>query len=509
MISDRFMFSPTSPIISRGKRGWNWFHVSCMAVVQLLVTVAVVHLVCYPVLETAARADVESTMNDYFSGMGAAANITGATAYQGQAGGFYSGGNVMVRFPQKSINFANVQLPNVRAGCGGIDIFTGSFSFVNSAEIVALMKAIANNAVGFAFKLAIDGLCPECGQVMESMRQAAQLLNQQMMNSCETAQALVGGMWPKSDAASRSICEAIGTNDGFFSDWARGRQQCGTGGQRASTVAAASAEFNDVNTGVPVNFTWEALKKNKFFAPGGTIDVELAEYVMTVVGTVIVMPAEDSSPGKVTPFVGDGGSTLITALLDGTGSQTISVLKCDTTDKCLNPTSETRTISPSAAIRPKVRAMVVAIAGKVVTDQPLSAAEQGLLQMVTIPLYKILTVQAAYSRGGQAGDVDSLVEMASLSLMFAITDQLIGEVGKSKSTFQRGDAESIKLWSDNVENVRSGLRQREQLVNQRGQTLLTWIQSTQFFERQIQANLTPSLSASLDWSRAVSGRGSF
>ena len=36
--------------------------------------------------------------------------------------------------------------------------------------------------------------------VMEEMRQAAQLMNNANINSCETAQALVGGIWPQMDS---------------------------------------------------------------------------------------------------------------------------------------------------------------------------------------------------------------------------------------------------------------------------------------------------------------------
>ncbi|WP_196491739.1 conjugal transfer protein TraH, partial [Erythrobacter donghaensis] len=85
-------------------------------------------------------------------------------------------GNVWTRFPQKTTNIANLQLPRARAGCGGIDIFAGSFSFINASEIVAMLKAVANNAVGFAFSLAIDTVCPECSKIMQEFSQKAQLM---------------------------------------------------------------------------------------------------------------------------------------------------------------------------------------------------------------------------------------------------------------------------------------------------------------------------------------------
>ena len=142
-----------------------------------------------------ARADVASQMNGFFNDAGGAANVTGPTAFQGQSAGYYSLGNVWTRFPQKSVSPFNLQLPSARAGCGGIDLFAGSFSFINASEIVAMLKATANNALGFAFKLAIDSVSPEIGKVMDEFSQKAQLLNQMNISSCETAQALVGHRW--------------------------------------------------------------------------------------------------------------------------------------------------------------------------------------------------------------------------------------------------------------------------------------------------------------------------
>ena len=103
-----------------------------------------------------ALAGVESEMQSFMNEMGAQANVTGPSAYQGQSAGYYSGGAMWARFPQKNIQPFNLQLPHARAGCGGIDLFAGSFSFINTAELVAMLKATANNALAFAFKLAYD-----------------------------------------------------------------------------------------------------------------------------------------------------------------------------------------------------------------------------------------------------------------------------------------------------------------------------------------------------------------
>ena len=167
-------------------------------------TIAAASMVASPV-----AANVGDSMDRFMDDMGAAANVTGPSAFEGQSAGYYSLGNVWTRFPQKTTTIANLQLPRARAGCGGIDIFAGSFSFINASEMVALLKAVANNAVGF-LSLAIDTVCPECSKIMQEFSQKAQLMNNLSINSCEMAQGLVGGVWPKGDLADKAICEAIG-----------------------------------------------------------------------------------------------------------------------------------------------------------------------------------------------------------------------------------------------------------------------------------------------------------
>ena len=313
---------------------------------------------------TSASADVGSSMDSFLNDVGGAANVNGPTAFEGQSAGYYSLGNVWTRFPQKTTNIANLQLPRARAGCGGIDIFAGSFSFINASEIVALLKAVANNAVGFAFSLAIDTVCPECSKIMQEFAQKAQLMNNLSINSCEMAQGLVGGIWPKGDLADKAICEAIGNSEGIFTDYAAAKHGCGTRGQRSSTNSGAGANYADVNPAVPRNYTWHVLKKSAFFSPNGTFDRDLAEYTMTLIGTVIYVPPKDDEPGKFVPFAGDASSTLVTALLDGTQGQTVRVFACDEPDQCLSPTFRDMSLSSAKAIRPRATASLPPSEGK-------------------------------------------------------------------------------------------------------------------------------------------------
>ena len=471
-----------------------------------LAALAALSLTLSPILNSAALADVGSSMDGFLNDMNVAANVNGPTAFQGQSAGYYSLGNVWTRFPQKTTNIANLQLPSAKAGCGGIDIFAGSFSFINASEIVALLKAIANNAVGFAFSLAIDTVCPECSKIMQEFSQKAQLMNNLSINSCEAAQGLVGGIWPKGDLADKAICEAIGNSEGIFTDYAAAKHGCGTRGQRASTTQAGGTKYDDVNPGVPRNYTWTILKKSAFFAPNGTFDQELAEYAMTLIGTIIYTPPTDDGPGKFVPIAGDASSTLVTGLLDGTGTERVLIFHCDEPDKCLDPGFKSLSLPASHAIRSRVSTLIAGMVDAIRTDTAITQSQKELLQVASIPLYKVLTVQAAFGRGMPTDDRETLAEITSVDLLFAILDRIVGEAGRSMASFIGADEAKIAMWQVQVNAVKTGLADRQQATHLKVSAVLQIIEKTAFIESQLQASMSPAMAASLDWSRAVTNR---
>lgn len=455
---------------------------------------------------TPLQANVGDSMDRFMDDMGAAGNVTGPTAFQGQSAGYYSLGNVWTRFPQRTTNIANLQLPRARAGCGGIDIFAGSFSFINASEIVALLKAVANNAVGFAFSLAIDTVCPECSKIMQEFAQKAQLMNNLNINSCELAQGLVGGIWPKGDLADKAVCEAIGNSEGIFTDYAAAKHGCGTRGQRSSTLQNGNGKYDDVNPGVPRNYTWTILKKSAFFSPNGQFDQELAEYAMTLLGTIIYVPPTDDEPGKFVPIVGESSSTLVTSLLDGTTNGNVLIFHCDEPDKCLDPGFKSLNLPISKSLRHRVSMLIDSMVQAVRTDTAITEAEKELLQVSSVPLYKILTVQAAYGRGMATDDRETLAELASIDLLFAVLDRIVSEAGRSMSSFIGADEAKIQMWQSQVNTVRQALADRQSNTHLKVLGIMQIIEKTAMIENMLAASMSPSMSASLDWSRALQSR---
>ena len=452
-----------------------------------------------------ADANVASEMNNFFSEAGGAANVTGPSAFQGQSAGYYSLGNVWTRFPQKSVSPFNLQLPSARAGCGGIDLFAGSFSFINASEIVAMLKATANNALGFAFKLAIDSVSPEIGKVMDEFSQKAQLLNQMNISSCETAQALVGGIWPTMDTTRATICEAVGNSQGIFSDWAASRQGCNNGGSRDSTIAGNSdAAMKDQLVGENHNYTWEALKKSAKF---GAFDQDFSEYIMTLVGTIVTRPSDDPGVGGKVIMFGPAEEAVVTALLDGTANApAVKVLKCNDSN-CYDVGEATLTVPASSALRPRIRQMISDMSLKARTNGTLTAAEKQLLNMATIPLFKILTVQAFAHNALTDGEIEALSEIIAVDILNAMLDNMLDRVEQSKVHYQTADQATAEQWKAQIAATRQKFGQRELKLNNKLQLTYQVINRSMFLESTLQNSMSPGMAAALNFSRGLSAQG--
>lgn len=187
-----------------------------------------------------ANASINSDLNNFFNNMGFSNNNTAPNAYQGQEAGYYSGGSLFARDSVRDVQIVQVDLPSFRSGCGGIDLFTGGFSLVNSQQLVDAMQNIINNSLGYTFNLALESITPEIANVMKYINTLSNDINRANINSCETAAGLVGAAWPKTHVAQQQVCQDIGTSNGIFTDWAAAREGCSTGGDMTSTLNGAS-----------------------------------------------------------------------------------------------------------------------------------------------------------------------------------------------------------------------------------------------------------------------------
>ena len=103
-------------------------------------------------------------------------------------------------------------------------------------------------------------------------------------------------------------------------------------------------------------------------------------------------------------------------------------------------------------------------------------------------------------------DRETLAEITSVDLLFAILDRIVGEAGRSMASFIGADEAKIAMWQVQVNAVKTGLADRQQATHLKVSAVLQIIEKTAFIESQLQASMSPAMAASLDWSRAVTNR---
>lgn len=442
-----------------------------------------------------ASADVSGQLNSFFTSMGGSANVTGPVAYSGQQGGYYSGGNLWVRFPaQQTFTLGNLQMPSVKAGCGGIDIFSGSFSYINSDQIVAMMKAVANGAEAFVFNLAIDAISSVIGVNIKEISQKLQQFLQHSLNACQAGEQVAAGLAGMAGARDSQFCKQIGNSQGVFSDWAAAEQGCGTGGSQTSTL---SGNKDKTIPAGPYNYTWTMLTQKY-----PSFDNDFKQYLMSLVGTVIYQPGASDSQGPTYQFIGQGDPALITALLDG--GSTAQVYACDTADQCLNPTQTTLNVKTSAALKSQVYTMLMDIEGRIQGNQALTTQEIGLLGATTIPLYKIMVVNSAASFGGMnSADLTELSEITAVDLLETVVQQFYKMVTDGQTSFHNADPTTLKQWQDQLRTVSQTLDSQVMHNSERLTRTEQILDRTIHIEATLRNSMSPQMTAALQFEKSL------
>ena len=117
---------------------------------------------------------------------------TSPNYFSGQQRGYYSGGSFNARWPNTSTYPVTVEMPRVKSGCGGIDVFMGGFSFMNTDYLVDKLQGILSGAASVAFDLALKTLCEQCSNTIKNFEALSDKLNSMQLDECAAAKELVG-----------------------------------------------------------------------------------------------------------------------------------------------------------------------------------------------------------------------------------------------------------------------------------------------------------------------------
>ncbi|MBI4595237.1 MAG: conjugal transfer protein TraH [Candidatus Tectomicrobia bacterium] len=224
-------------------------------------TVTVISLGLLMLSPAFSGAGLQDEIDTMFQNFGFKAHGTEPGAYMAQSRGMIVGGSMNVRSSTSSINLFSVKPPEIKAGCGGLDMFFGGFSFVNAEEFQQMLQNIGQNAMGYAFELGLEAVCPTCNSVLKDLKNYASQLNKLRTDSCTAAKQLVA--WAGESAAENTINSCVESLIAKDKSPDEARKQCLDGNQASSEVLAirnqAKAEGRVSPVVEPGNTTWKAL----------------------------------------------------------------------------------------------------------------------------------------------------------------------------------------------------------------------------------------------------------
>jgi len=408
-----------------------------------------------------ATASIQSEMQSWFNQMGGYGNVTGAQVVQGQTTTVYTGGSMYMRTPIRNYQLASIAPPSIRAGCGGIDLFAGSFSFINSEQLTALLRNIANNAVGYAFMMAVKSISPDLADLLQYLQDQSSKINGMNLNSCQLAEGITTAtlgplMSDKKEQANAQGTGSLLSNlwpDSFqsFDQW---RQDKNAKKQARQQAANADANLKEILE--PGNVVWKALQKTD------TPD-ELKELMMSLVGTIIIIPPGDTGNENgdkpLWRYIGPTGVKFadFVGYPESATKGDITLLRCGGDPDCMNPSAVPN--QSVASLSWHVRQTMEKATDKIMNRQSQSFAgiDNAVYMNSSIPVWRLANI-AAMSRGGPALLTNNYAQTVAVELAYNWFTEMVRNLQKALANNSAAQSQDIVQASaslnEQIANVR-------------------------------------------------------
>lgn len=443
-----------------------------------------------------------ATMENVFNELNGSTSYGGPAAIQTQTMNYYHGGNLSLATPSRSYNLASLQAPTVNAGCGGIDLHMGGFSFISKEQFVQAMRNIGSNALGYGFKIALQNICPTCENVMTSLQNIADRVNQFNINSCQAAKGIV-------NAAANEVFNTQydtrvmewGMVDGIYRDGADAYRSVKNimsreGRQKALERVRKShpERKEEMPTG---NITWNALSKVQ-----GLSETEKRIF-MGMVGTVILK--ED---GTINAYLAKD-DFLVEKMISSRVQIPFAMPKC-LNDDCTQVDWNVTKMQPS--FKMLVEKRMKKMRDHISNRTSYGADRDELLAFVNsteIPVYKIVSLVSTlnnspvtdltiekYSDLIAAKYAQAYINIVAGTLRRALQDKKI----KEDSAVRKEHAEELL---DHIEKLERKLALNMESLYNAAQTSYIVAQEVKMLEQTMLSGMTSSIANSLQFGNSL------
>ena len=351
-------------------------------------------------------------------------NGTSPGINKGSEYGYMMGGSVSARVPTKSDPVFSAQGPKFAIGCGGVDIFLGSFAMANQEYLVAKAERMINQAPFVAFDMALKTLCQSCSQTMKDLNAALDRFNSLQLDECQSTKAILAYAADPlvDDPNLGEEVQRWKQSSGATSFWHGSADDIRADGGKVTT-----AQVDEMLAGCP-----KAVRD--VFGQSGSVLAHLGEKlgypeshtnaVRGIHGDIIVIK-KDGYQVKYDPPCGAGGLVSLEDFIAGHVAQKV-VENDDITTTCTdikqrNEGMDEDLVTHSGRVLQQVQ-------GKLRNRQALSNTEKAVIQSSGLPLQRLMKIgvstrmeEALVSEVSRLLAMDQAYRM--LSDLTAIADQ--------------------------------------------------------------------------------------
>ena len=453
--------------------------------------------------------DLNASAQQMFDDLGVVGTITTPQTFRGQTLNTYTGGSLFIRAPTRTYQLTSFAPPYVKAGCGGIDVFGGSFSHIASAEFKNMLKNITSALPGVIFNLLINSVEPMFAQEIKWFKDAEAFVNRHNISSCEAAQQIAGTGASMLGFSSTKSCENIATWLGIASDIDEAKTRCETSSDVNSVLTAGAADPDTAGM-VPFtgNLVWESLRRWIH------LDDDDRELVMSLTGTTIYPSATDgnSEPQFFPPTIRSipdllYGNTDVGAPLPA-GRVKVKLLKCTSYPDCPGVTEVTLSMESLAT---RVINIMRSLSTKIATGSGApTSTERNFVNSVPLPVYRLLAASNAINNPSIAeAKINQYADYVAVEFAHALLARAARmgiDAAHLNAHLIDAQRHQLEHHQANAAKLLTTLASERQAAEQRAQTFVSISSDIAQLERTMRANMPQQLADLMGYSGLAVGR---
>lgn len=429
---------------------------------KLILRVTNVFFILLLTTNSVFASNLEENLKKYFKKYGIALNTSRGELFSGQKSGYATGGSIAIRNNIKQTKPVGISLPKIDSGCGGIDIFAGGVSFIDSEQLCETLKAICSNSAGYAFNLALEAISPQVSNCVKTMQSWSNTMNTFNINSCETASKIVDASWDQAQKLKEHLTQSQlvnGHEKGSF----LGARSLSSNPIEQARVFESLHESNPETLINTFNIAWIALK-NQSVVP---IEKDNMERLMTFFGTKTCSVSDEDKVLDAREFSAKILSeNYYNTLLDG---EKIPIYRCQD-EECLNIQEEKIVKTAEETLIGKIQMQLLSIQEKIVKDDegaPFTVDEMELIENIPFPIFWSLNILAAYRKGISHIELSEIANIvANQKLLLEIKEGIHAIHAGCKNIYAaQFTSKEIKEYLSDLYRVERNLYSFEQVIN--------------------------------------------